>query len=243
MARMGRNARRRADKRHRDDRWVTKHVTDAPVGPDVVIPDPETVLRAIEAAPALNDWSAVRSLVIPVLPRARPDPPGYPPPLRRLLSPGVVVGFGVDIGPAFMIVTEEQCAVMGVSIADLVAQALANLGARADLVRPEELYRDEENGAVIAALQTGRSIASTLLLVPDQLRRLFGPQPRLFVAPMRDVLLGFPADTDLAVAAWWFEEIASEDPNHLQPMAFRFDGERVTVQPLDDGLAPLTAIA
>ena len=242
---MGRNTkdrtagreRRSMRQRRRRNGWRIEHlhVSGIDARPEIVMPEFGDVLAAIERAPAGDDWPAARPLVIPLFPRERPQPPGSPPPLRRLLPPGVVVGFGVDIGPAFMTMTTAQCEILGVSESELVAQSLANLVTRAEQVDPREVFHDEADGMPIAALQTGRSIGSTLILVPDQLRRLFGPAPALFVAPMRDLILGLPADIDPAIAAWWFGAFASQDPNRLHPIAYRFDGVRVVPTVLGHG--------
>lgn len=204
----------------------------APLGPDIVTASWDEVLQAIERAPRGDDWASVRDLVIPVVPRVRPHPPGTPPALRVLLPPGIHVGFGVDIGPAFMAVSAKQLKVLGITEAELVTQALGNLGSRAARVQPESVVRQSVDGTPVVALQTGASIGSTLVLVPDEIGRIFGPEPRLFITPMRDVLLGFPADADPWVAALLYEEIANQDPNCLPPIAFRFDGERIATASL-----------
>lgn len=205
---------------------------DAVVGPDVAVPELEDVIRAIEMAPHGDDWDALSRIVVPVFPRVRPHPRGTPPPLTAILSPGVVVGFGADIGPAFMTLNDPQLETLGVKKADVIAKALGNLLARADTLDRESVMHGAVADVPIAVLQSGVSIGSTLVLAPDQVRRLFGPVPMLFIAPMRDLLIGFPADVDGELAAWVFEEIADQDPNCLAPVAYRFDGEQLTATAL-----------
>ncbi|HEX4896771.1 MAG TPA: hypothetical protein VFV53_00270 [Candidatus Limnocylindrales bacterium] len=218
----------------RDASWRIEvvHGSNAVVGPDVAVPDVEEVLRAIEKAPRPDDWDALRRIVVPVFPRVRPYPRGTPPPLTTILSPGVVVGFGADIGPAFMTLNEPQLETLGVKKADVVAAALANLLARADALDRASIIHGDVADVPIAALQSGVSIGSTLVLAPDQVRRLFGPAPMLFIAPMRDLLIGFPADVDGELAGWVFKEIADQDPNCLAPVAYRFDGAQLTAAAL-----------
>jgi hypothetical protein len=239
---MGRNARVRSARRdirvdrrrRRDDGWRIERLdaSDARAGPRVVLTRIEDVLRAIENAPSPDDWAAIREIVVPVFPRARPFAAGYPTPLTTLLPPGVAVAFAAEVGPAFLMLSARQLEVLRITQAELVAQAFANLLARAEQVRPESVIRDTIVDVPIAVLQTGLSIGSTLLLVPDQLLRLFGPTPAFFVAPMRDLLIGLPADVDVGFAAWLFEEFASQDPNCLPPNAYRFDGTRVSTASL-----------
>jgi len=149
------------------------------------------------------------------------------------------VGFAADIGPAFMMMTAAQCESLGISEDDLVAQSLANLIARAERVVPGDVIREQNGEAPIAALQTGLAIASALVLVPDQVARLFGPTPAILAAPMRDLLLALPADVDPELAAWWFDVFASQDPNHLPPILYRFDGRAIV--PFAVGAQPSSA--
>ena len=209
------------------------------MGPDVVSADLETVFAALRRAPRGDDWGAVRELVIPVLPRVRPQPPGAPPPFQRILPPGITVGFAADIGPAFMVMTTAQCKILGITGDQLVAQSLANLVLRAEAVDKGQVFHDSDGEAAIAALQTGCSIASTLVLLPDQVARLFGPDPAVLLAPMRDLLLALPADVDPDLAQWWFDAFASQDPNHLAPVAYRFDGRGIAPFPM--AAAPIAA--
>jgi hypothetical protein len=200
-----------------------------PAGPDVVTAGLDEVAQAIERAPRGDDWPSVSKLVIPVIPRVRPQPPGAPPAFRVLLPPGVHVGFGIDIGPAFMAISPPQVELLGISGADLVSQAITNLSARAAQVDSRAIVRQAVDGTPVVALQTGLSIASALILIPEQLARIFGPEPRLFVSPMRDVLLGFPVDVDPWLAGSLYEDIASQDPNCLAPIAYRFEGTTITI--------------
>ncbi len=197
------------------------------MGPDVVSADVETVLAAVRNAPRGDDWPALQRLVIPMLPRVRPQPPGVPPPLRRILPPGIAVGFGADIGPALMLMTAAQCGALGITEDELISQSLANLVGRAEQLDPGLVFRDHDGEVSIAALQTGQSIAAALVLVPDQVARLFGPRPAVLLTPMRDLMLGLPPDVDPELAAWWFDAFASQDPNHLAPVAYRFDGHAI----------------
>lgn len=212
---------------------VRIHRSSSTLGPDIVTADFEDVMTAIEAAPRGDDWQAVGAAVIPVLPRVRPQPPGFPAPLRTIVPPGIAVGFGVDIGPAFLAVSRDQLASLGITELELVTRGLANLAARAEQVEPAEVIRQNVDGVAVMALQTGRSIGSTLVLVPDQLARIFGPEPRLFIAPMRDVIFGFPPDVDPSIVGELYEMIASQDPNCLPPTGYRFDGRSVSIVAID----------
>ena len=161
-------------------------VSDAPVGPDIVVPPLEDVLQAIAGAPAADDWQAIRKVVVPIFPRARPFPAGYPAPLTALVPPGVLVAFAAHVGPALLMITKQQLEVLGITQTELVAEGLANLIGHAAQVPRTAIVRQSVGGLPVAALQTGQSIGSALVLIPDQLWRLFGPTPALFLAPLRD---------------------------------------------------------
>jgi hypothetical protein len=187
---------------------------------------PEAVLRAMGGLPPDLEWPVMAPNVIPILPRRRPMPPQAGEPFRVTLPPGIPTGFGIDIGPAFLVVGESLLASWSIGPADLVAMALANLRARMRELRPRDLVRQSLDGVPVRILQSGVGCASALVLVPDGLRRILGPDPQLLIAPMRDLVISMPPDTDRAFAAWINDEFAEMDPNGLALDAFTLtDGE------------------
>jgi hypothetical protein len=226
--------RKRRD-RSRQDRWELEGITysDQTLGPGIVSASPEEVLEAAQRLPPDLDWKSVAAHIVPLFERIRPYPAGSPPRVQAIVAPGVTVGFGIDFGPAFITVSPELIEHWSMSAADLAAHSLANLHAIAGEVSPDEVYRGPLADVEMVALQTHRGIGSVLVLAPTELRRIFGPTPRLFIAPMRDLLIGLPAEADPGLAAWLYDDIASRDPNCLTPRAFVFDGRGVTVEPLE----------
>jgi hypothetical protein len=104
--------------------------------------------------------------------------------------------------------------------ADLVATALDNLRARLRSVRPRDLVGQVLDGVPVRVLQSGVGCASALVLIPDELRRIFGEAPQCLIAPMRDLVISLPADADRAFAGWINDEFAEMDPNGLALDAF-----------------------
>jgi hypothetical protein len=102
---------------------------------------------------------------------------------------------------------------------------------------PSIVVRNPIGSMDVSALQTRLGIAASLILVPDQLGRFFGTEPGLLLAPMRDLLLRVPADTDPFDAAWLCEEFESIDPNCLHLGAFTWDGADVRPIPLEPAAA------
>ncbi len=192
----------------------------------------EAVMRAIGTLPQDLTWEEMAPSVIPVLPRRRPMPPAGGEPFRVTLPPGVAVGFGIDIGPAFLVVGEDVLAGWPIAPADLVARSLGNLEQRLAPVRPRDLFRQSIDGVPVRFLQTGLGCASALLLLPADLVRVFGGGPQVLIAPMRDLLVSLPHDVDRMFAAWLMDELASMDPNGLDLESFVFGGGVISYERL-----------
>lgn len=192
----------------------------------------EEVLRALERLPVDLDWALVAPNVVPMLPRRRPMPE-LGEPLRVLLPPGIMTGFGIDAGPAVMHVGAEALQRWAVDTGDLAARALSNVRLRTEGLRPRDVHRDRIDGTTVRLLQTGEGIASALLLVTDELLRLFGDEPGWFVAPMRDVLIAVDGAADPAFVAWLSDEMAAFDPNALAVEPFRWQDGRLRLEPVD----------
>lgn len=214
--------RRRAGKRHRG----------VPLGNGMSMAAPDEVLRALGRLPADLDWGTVAPNVFPVLARRRPLPPEIGEPLRVLLPPGIMTGFGIDIGPAVLHVGPDLLATWGLEPAELTARALENLRRRTARARPRDVREETIDGVPVRLLQSGWGWASTLLLVEDELIRLFGDGPQRFIAPMRDLLVSIPASVPGEFAGWLNDELTDLDPNALALDAFVLDGGQLRYETL-----------
>jgi hypothetical protein len=184
---------------------------------------PEAVLRAMGSLPPDLEWEVMAPNVIPILPRRRPLPPQAGDPFRVTLPPGIPTGFGIDIGPAFLVVGESLLGTWPIGPAELVATALENLRTRMRPVRPRDLMRQAFDGVPVRLLQSGLGCASALVLAPDELARIFGDAPQTLIAPMRDLLISLPPETDRSFVAWLNDEFAEMDPNGLALDAFALE--------------------
>lgn len=198
--------------------------------------DEATILAAMNRIDPNRPWAQAQADVLPMLPRVRPYP--FPiEPARMMLPPGILVGFGVDIGPALTMVDAGQLERWGVRVEAVAERALANVREAADRCDPGLVVRESVDGVPVQALQTGEGIGASMLLVPETLERFFGPGPLLLLAPMRDLLVGLPASVDHDVAAWLAEEWESLDPNHLHLGGWLFESGAVRPVAIDDAFA------
>jgi hypothetical protein len=216
-------------------RWSSLEVHAGPVnGPHVVSPGLDEVLAAIGGVPRGLDWPAMADDVVPVFQRVRPYHPSMPEPVRMVVPPGVSVSFGIDIGPAFIAVHAELLEQWKIPPEDLLATALDNLDRRMAAVPAEDVVNTAIDGLPVRALQSSTGSASTYVLRPVTLGRIFGTHPQLLIAPMRNLLLSMPVEADRELVAWLFDEFAAEDPNCLAPAAFVLRDRRLELEPLGD---------
>lgn len=225
---------KRRDKRRRK---AGKAYRTWDLGNGMVQATPEAVVRAMGGLPPDLDWQVLAPDVIPILPRRRPMPAAAGEPFRVTLPPGIPTGFGVDIGPAFLVVGQGLMDTWPIGPADLVATGLQNLRDRLRSVRPRDLLREAIDGVPVRALQSGIGCASTLVLVPDELERIFGRDAQCLIAPMRDLLISMPPETDRAFVAWLNDEFAEMDPNGLALDAFVMEDGGLRYETLRAGRA------
>lgn len=233
---------KRPPKRGRTPGFRIEQVAFGPEpGENVASPSLGDLERALRAHDDDFAWASVSSDVIPVMPRVRPYAVGFPEPLRVMVEPGIAIGFAIDIGPAFMNVGSDLLRSWDVPLREVHTQSLMNLSGRAARIDPGAIVEGSLDDTPTRWLQSGQSISSVLILVPDTLRQIFGPEPAFFITPMRDLIIGLPLEVDRELAAWLWLEIAAEDPNCLGPMGYRFDGSSVWTEPLNLPFEPASS--
>ena len=173
------------------------------------------MVAAIEAVDLRAPWRDVAPSLRVTLPRRRPLPPGTERLPTRSFPPGIRVGLGLDIGPAMLFVGEEQLAQWGVSIEQAFDCALTNVRERVRQRRQFALLHERIAGVPTVAFQSREGWASALLLLPDELARVMGERSGLVIAPMRDLVLMLPLQTDPGLAELILEEFAEADMNAL----------------------------
>ncbi len=208
-----------------------------PLGPGVVTAGYRTVLAAMEQFDPEMPWKKARARILPMLPRVRPLPGPELNLARAMLPPGILVGFGIDIGPAITFVGASLLDRWRVDVPTVVAAALENLRQLAGECERDAVIRDRIGDVPVTLLQTRLGIAASLILVPDCLDRLLGQGPQLLLAPMRDILIALPPDVDREFAAWLADEWEALDPNHLHLGGFRHERGAIVPEALDEAMA------
>jgi len=186
----------------------------------------DDVVAAIEAVDLKAPWSDVAPNLRIALPRRRPLPPGAEILPTRDYPPGIRAGLGLDIGPAMLFVSHEQLTDWDVSPDRAFDCALANVKARLAARKQLALLHERIAGVPSIAFQSREGWASSLLLLPDELARVLGERNGLILAPMRDLILMMPLDTDPELAYVLLHEFASADMNALDlPLFSLIDGK------------------
>jgi hypothetical protein len=130
------------------------------------------------------------------------------------------------VGPAILFVGEAQLRGWGIEAEDAFAQAEANLRSLTSARRTFAILREPIGGVETLAFQSRDGWAASLVLVPDELCRVLGQRSGLILAPMRDLVMWMPVDTDPEFAMWVYEEMAEADMNALDlPLFVMVDGE------------------
>jgi len=195
----------------------------------VVGPSRAAVIAAMDSLPNELAWDDVAHQLRPMFVRRRPMPPGSDRPLTFRVSPGINVCLGLDIGPAFLYVGSHVLAEWPVTGGEALEQAMVNLRAMV----ANERYVEMEYGTVADVpvwwYQSHGGLASGLLLLEDELALRYGDEPRLLVAPMRNLLLAAPFDADRDLVAWLRDEISFEDPNGLDLPIFALVDGRLSI--------------
>jgi hypothetical protein len=194
-------------------------------GNGIVGPSREQVRSAVESLADNLTWDELSDGLRPVFVRRRPLPPGIERPLTVVRPPGVEVALGVDIGPAFMYVGKAMLESWSVTFDDAFEHAMDNLRSSVSA----EKYLEMEYGTIDDVpfwwYQSNGGLASGLLLLEDELALRYGKEPRLLIAPMRNLLLAAPFDADRSLVGWLRDEISYEDPNGLDlPIFALLDG-------------------
>lgn len=192
----------------------------------VTTADMHEVMAAIEAVDLEAPWEEAAARLRLALPRRRPLPPGTDDLPARDFAPGIRATLGLDLGPAMLFVCAEQLSNWGVTADQAFRRALSNVRVRVRLRRQFALLHERIGGVPTVAFQSREGWASSLLLLPEELARVFGQASGLLLAPMRDLVMLMPLDAEPELAYLILEEFAQADMNALDlPLFTVVDGQ------------------
>lgn len=160
-------------------------------------------------------------------------------PVRGVCPLGPAILFGVDIGRVYPLVDADVAERWEVSTDQLQAEAMANFAGRAARTAASCVTRGTMSGWITTFVRTPAGLASSLVFVPDELKRLIGDHDQVIATPTRELLIAMPA----AVPSRTFADVIVDFergaalPLWLDPFTM-LDGELSWVgrEPEDDDL-------
>jgi hypothetical protein len=164
-----------------------------------VLREEHAVRRAAKAMPKPVPWDWARSRLLPILAGPFIDEADAPL-VRTVAPPGCAIVFGLPLGPGFAQVDEIVAERWECSTQQLLGTAMSNLQERAARLPRTVAVGGTMSGRIVRVAQRP-SWVSSLLLVPEELKRLFGAHDQVFAAPGRGTLLSLPIDMPGPVAA------------------------------------------
>lgn len=220
-AKAERRAHRAARPRTGHDDGLVVSSLGGPVDPRIL----RKTLKAFKEVDLGGPWSAFAPRVMPLLKRVRHPFPAEAAPVHLRVPPGVLAGFGIDVGPAWAHVSRDLMVRWGVDDATMLGTALENLRQRV-VSEPPRVERATFADAAAIVIQA-QGWGSALILAPDRLASILGEGPRILLTPVRNALIALPEDVelDLAVAIWDTFVEGGDDELDVDPM--RWTGSSV----------------
>jgi hypothetical protein len=191
----------------------------------LMVPTSEAVAEALETIPDDMPWAWAALRVLPAvrgeriqviedveLERLGFEPLGAFPTIS--MPPGIDVTFAIEVDVVQVTVRQQHLDAWRMTVEDVLPAAMANLRRAVGSWRGTA-YQDTYEGTVVRLLEGWPQWATSLLVAPDMLTRLFGPADQLFVAPYQCNLISLPVDTDREVAADLVDLFGGLNPRSL----------------------------
>lgn len=220
-------AERRAHRKARRNGQASDDLTLTPLGGTMEPALADQILAAFRGFDPTGPWSSIAPRILPVLKRRHHPYPPEAAPLHIHVPPGVWTGFGIDLGPAFSHVSQALLDGWHIDHATLLGTALENLAALVDR-EPPVVDSFPVNGIDVTAVQ-GQGWGSSLVLAPELLGPILGPEPRLLLTPVRNTLLALPDDVDDDMAFELWAAIADGAHDELEVEPLRWNGSKVVL--------------
>jgi hypothetical protein len=178
----------------------------------VLVPTADAVALDLARVPDGKPWPWARDHLLPTIRGERTsvldeedlERIGFRPSRDFLtveLPPGVDVTFAVTIGVACLVVTADDISGWGVTPGDVVGHALANLRRLVHQRKQTIHVDDSDEYGPVRSMRSGPFWSAALLLLPDELTRIFGEQDQLFIPVYGCHLISLAIDVDRDLAA------------------------------------------
>ena len=193
-----------------------------------MVPTAQAVAEALDGIPAEPPWTWAALRVMPTIPGDvvrllevldldELDDLGFRPLLEFPtvhVEPGIDVAFAIEADVVHVKVGQADLDRWDMQAPDVMPAALANLR-RAVGTWTGRVKEDQYEGVPVRMLEDWPHWAVSLLLLPDELTRVFGADDQLFVAPYACNLVSFPADVDRDMAADLVDMFGTINPRSL----------------------------
>ena len=185
---------------------------------------------AAKKMPRPVPWEWARPRIAPLL--AGPSFDGEI--VRTMAGPGCAVEFGIDLGGVFARVDTPVAERWECSPDQLLATGLANLRGRLARIGPADVATGSFSGRLVRRLTLPRHCAASIVLLTEELVRLFGEHDQVFGVPTREKLVSFRIDTPPRIIAQSIVEMEMNEPLPLLYEPFVLLDSRLHWQADDD---------
>lgn len=174
--------------------------------------------------PATWDWARPRLLPLLAGPYLGPDPL-----VTVVGGPGCAVIFGIEVAGTFIHVDRSVAERWECSDDLLLRTGIENLDARAVRLGTGAITHGTLAGRIVRIIEN--PWASSLVLVPDHLVRLFGSDDQIIGTPRREMVAAFHADTPTHVVAHIVVDLEAKAAYPLLLDPFFLEAGRLVWQP------------
>jgi hypothetical protein len=179
-----------------------------------ILKEERALARASKNVPKPVPWDWAKPRLVPLLAGPRFDRPGDEV-IRATAGPGCAIEIAMDLGTVQPLVDVSVAQRWECTPEQLRDAALANLRARLAKLPPAAAAAGTLSGRIVRILRQPRACAASIVLLTDELIRLFGPADQVFAAPTRDILISFPINTPPQVIA---DAVIEWEMNEAMPL-------------------------
>ena len=222
--------------RQRQRRWRNQN--------GLMVPTSEAVAEALTTIPHEAPWTwaalrvlpAIRGRRVQVIEDVELEKMGFRPssafPTLHC-APGIDVALVIEVDVICVTIDQQQLDRWEMTPQQVLPAAMANLRRAVGTWRGN-VEEENHEGVQVRTLEGWPHWAASLLLLPDELQRLFGPNDQLFILPYSCNLISLPIDVDRDYAADLVDLFGLVNPRSLllgMP-AFVLRGGEIVVEDL-----------